>query len=178
MEEKRAYSRDEVVDIIQSVLDNIGRDTDQRRKLHAELLMLSNYIQNMRAELARTQSAPLPNAADELDAVLHETAIAASSILAACESIEKTAATLAPETCDSLVQSVTGIYEACSFQDITGQRVTKVIHTLKEIEKIVSGILIFEKEATSTDIPSLLNGPQLGGKAMQQEDIDKLLDSF
>ena len=40
-----------------------------------------------------------------------------------------------------LQDAVTRIYEACSFQDITGQRITKVVTTLKVIEEKVAHII-------------------------------------
>ena len=40
-----------------------------------------------------------------------------------------------------LQDAVTQIYEACSFQDITGQRITKVVTTLKAIEGKVAHII-------------------------------------
>ncbi len=40
-----------------------------------------------------------------------------------------------------LQDATTRIYEACSFQDITGQRITKVVATLKTIERKVAHII-------------------------------------
>jgi chemotaxis protein CheZ len=90
-----------------------------------------------------------------------------------------------------LQDATTKIYEACSFQDITGQRITKVVTTLKAIEaKIGHIIATFGAEASAImDQPiaddnepageeGLLNGPQLPAVAMDQSDIDKLLASF
>jgi chemotaxis protein CheZ len=89
---------------------------------------------------------------------------------------------------------VTRIYEACSFQDITGQRITKVVATLKAIESKVGHIIdVFQQDRdqrTAGKAPplppegpvdaaaSLLNGPQLPAAAMDQSDIDALLASF
>ena len=81
------------------------------------------------------------------------------------------------------------IYEACSFQDITGQRITKIITTLKSIEAKVAQIIAtfggrdpnappVAVAAPVMDEDELLNGPQLPALAMDQSDIDKLLASF
>ena len=81
------------------------------------------------------------------------------------------------------------IYEACSFQDITGQRITKIITTLKSIETKVAQIIATfggrnpNQPAAAIAPPQmdedeLLNGPQLPAMAMDQSDIDKLLASF
>src|ERR1700742_3996940 len=91
------------------------------------------------------------------------------------------------EPATKLQNAVTRIYEACSFQDITGQRITKVVTTLKVIEEKVAHIIA--TFGASTEAPSaraaasggeadLLNGPQLPAHAMDQSDIDKLLASF
>ena len=77
---------------------------------------------------------------------------------------------------------------SCSFQDITGQRITKVVTTLKVIEEKVAHIIgtfgpsteaagAGRRARVATDA-DLLNGPQLPAHAMDQSDIDKLLASF
>jgi chemotaxis protein CheZ len=88
---------------------------------------------------------------------------------------------------------VTRVYEACNFQDITGQRITKVVKALQHIEQKVDGLLaIFgdglhlatgegrEGSDLSRDEADrkLLNGPQLPDDASTQDEIDKLLADF
>ena len=80
----------------------------------------------------------------------------------------------------------TPIYEACSFQDITGQRISKVVATLKAIDaKVAHIVAAFTPELDDADalpeMPAdaeLLNGPQLPVHAMDQSDIDRLLADF
>ena len=74
------------------------------------------------------------------------------------------------------------IYEACSFQDITGQRIAKIVATLQVIEAKVAHIRAVASEPTrhhepeaEPQRPDLLNGPQLPEAAMGQADIDRLL---
>jgi chemotaxis protein CheZ len=75
--------------------------------------------------------------------------------------------------------------EACTFQDITGQRVTKIIRSMQFVEERVLAMVDLmgrdsvEKKAAvlSDETPEkdpLLNGPQLPGNAISQDDIDKL----
>lgn len=190
---ERPYSRKEVVNIIQSVLGNIGKDTDATRKLHDDLSSLATYIQNMRAELAQLRSNEIshnhiPSATDELDAVVGETAKATGTIMDSCDKIEHLGEALNDKAREELMGAITAIYEACSFQDITGQRITKVVKTLKNIENKVAEILSAfghgdETSTTATvavnaELPSLLNGPQLNGPATNQDEIDRLLASF
>ena len=190
----RPYSRKEVVNIIQSALSTIGKETEASKKLYEDLTSLSRYIENTRAELAQMRSIEIshkhiPSATDELDAVVSETAKATGSIMDACEKIEKIAESLDENQRNELNGIITSVYEACSFQDITGQRITKVVKALKNIENKVSEILsafghALDGVAAATAatekpaVPSMLNGPQLKGPATSQEEIDKLLASF
>jgi chemotaxis protein CheZ len=184
----RAYSRKEVVEIIRSVLGKIDSNTEPTAKLHQELSTLINYIDNMRTELAQIRSIEIshnhiPAASDELDAVVDETAKATGTIMDACEKIEKMAGEMDPPFSTGLSAAVTSVYEACGFQDITGQRITKVVKTLKSIESKITEILaaISQEPApakAAKEEKSLLNGPQLKGGGSTQEEIDKLLASF
>ena len=93
---------------------------------------------------------------------------------------------LTGEPAAQLQDATTRIYEACGFQDITGQRITKVVATLKTIEaKVAHMVAAFGSRASRPpaaeampDPSLLLNGPQLPAAAMDQSDIDKLLASF
>ena len=82
------------------------------------------------------------------------------------------------------------IFEACSFQDLTGQRISKVIETLEHIETRVSQFAstigaddsegpVSEKEAKRKKRKKdlILNGPALEGQGVNQDEIDALLNS-
>jgi len=180
----RAYSRDEVVDILRSAIS--AHETEQVRKLQQELAALAGTIDSMRADLGRMRSmeighAHIPRAADELDAVVGETAAATGAIMDACEKLEKIAATLDPAPRAALVGLATSVYEACSFQDITGQRLTKVVKTLKNIETRIGDILAIFGPFPGAAQPSenaFASGPQLRGKGITQAEIDRLLSDF
>lgn len=157
--------------------------------LLAEVEDLARTIAITRSELQRLDAGPfiaghIPAATDELDEVVAHTASATEVILGVCEQLE-----IAGESGDGvgaelLQRATTQIYEACSFQDITGQRISKVVTTLKAIERKVGEILkVFghgdEIDADPEDEDgSLTNGPQLPGKAMAQADIDALMADF
>ena len=89
----------------------------------------------------------------------------------------------------------TRIFEACNFQDVTGQRITKVVRALKHIEQKVDAVLAafgdgMQKAAKPAAEPApapvavpedesqLLNGPQLAVSANKQDDIDALFASL
>ena len=107
-----------------------------------------------------------------------------------CETLDRVGAELKGEAATSLQDATTRIYEACSFQDITGQRITKVVATLKPIEGKVAHIMqafgagdgsapsAATAPAAAPGDADLLNGPQLPTSAMDQSDIDALLASF
>jgi chemotaxis protein CheZ len=99
-----------------------------------------------------------------------------------------------PAMAEKVTDAVTLVYESCNFQDITGQRITKVVKALKHIESKVDALVAAfgdeiskykaqhpqaekAKEDPMSD-QALLNGPQLAANAGKQDDIDALLASF
>ena len=154
--------------------------------LVAQLHLLAEFIETARSELAATRpddivGQHLPAASDELDAIVLHTAEATGLILDECEMLEAAIGQSASRAV--VTAATTRIYEACSFQDITGQRVAKVVHTLKVIEaKVGEMVRVFGTSpvvAVDSRRPVvLLNGPQRSGLAMEQRDIDALLASF
>ena len=156
--------------------------------LLAEVEELARTIAKTRTDLQRLDAGPfiaghIPAATDELDAVVAHTASATNAILEACEQLEGAAAKGGAIDPDLVSRATTSIYEACSFQDITGQRISKVVATLKAIEHKVGDILRVFGQADAAAVAeaepaSLTNGPQLPGRAMAQSDIDALLSDF
>jgi len=137
----------------------------------------------------------VPIASDELNAIIGATELATNSIFEAVELIEELSQKMAPDIAERVTTAVTGIYEACGFQDITGQRISKVVKALQNIEEKVQDLLIAfgedggetrrddgmaEPEAVSTefDDKSLMHGPDLPANANSQAEIDALLASF
>lgn len=82
---------------------------------------------------------------------------------------------------------IVNIFESCTFQDLTGQRITKVVKTLDFIEKRVDSMLEIwgkndiESQPMSGDLVKVdgqlkLHGPQAKAEAISQSDIDKMFD--
>ena len=110
--------------------------------------------------------------------------------------IEEVMSKLKGKNSERLMDATTKIYEACGFQDITGQRITKVVGALQHIEEKVDALLnafgdeiakykaanpkVEEAPAEEPQITDedLLHGPQKKEAAMSQDDIDALLNSF
>ena len=182
-----------VADVVRAVLAALDGDPPPfDRALLAEVEALGRIIANAKAEIAALQmdditAAHIPFATDELDAIVAHTAAATEAILESCETLDQLADGLAGAGATRLQDATTRIYEACSFQDITGQRITKVVATLKAIEsKVAQIVTAFGSRPASAASPAgllgedtgLLNGPQLPTAAMGQSDIDRLLASF
>ena len=156
--------------------------------LYEGLARLATIIENARRDIAslrpdEIRQKHLPSATDELDAIVAATATATGDILDAAEKISSMADAVGSS---KLTDEVTRIFEACSFQDITGQRITKVVRTLKEIEAKVGDLVrAFGSIETAAGGPdahgdgpsgdeALLNGPQLPANARSQADIDAI----
>ena len=166
------------------------------RQIYAELETLAKYIQTAKAEVAalRPQDVKeefLPTAAHELDAIVEATAEATNTIMDAVEVVEGAMDNADDEVRQALTDATTRIYEACSFQDITGQRITKVVKTLQEIEGRIDEIVVAfggeldraqtksakaaESEGRRLSDEDLLQGPQKAGEGISQDEIDRLL---
>ena len=88
---------------------------------------------------------------------------------------------------DKITDNASNVFGACSFQDITGQRVGRVAKSITFVEERVEMLkhLLGEEELAELEVtpqddePSdgtLLNGPQLDGQGLSQDDIDSLFD--
>ena len=169
-------------------------------QLYQELSEMSQFIKKARMDIAAVRpndipSMHIPSATDELEAVVGATEIATGTILDSCEVIGSLIAHL-PEDSKGLAQNaVTQIFEACNFQDVTGQRISKVVKTLQLIDTRVSqllhtfGEINFDSLPTESSNPSaskntnsieteLLYGPQMPNEAKLQAEIDAILASL
>jgi len=189
---------DPIEQAVRQVLGSLTGDmTSVEASLLAELEALGREVQRAKSDIASMRvddinASHIPRATDELDAVVEHTATATNEILDVCEGLEAMQMRLPAVEADKLGAAVTRIYEACSFQDITGQRIAKVVGALKAIEARVTAVtarfantseplplLETEKPATGvTEGRALANGPQMPGLGTSQADIDKLLASF
>ena len=183
-----------VREIVQAVFSTLHGDLSVREAgLLAEVEELGRTISAAKAEIAALRvdditASHIPSATDELDAIVAHTAAATNAILENCEILDALGSELTGTAAERLADATTHIYEACSFQDITGQRIGKVVGTLKAIEGKVAHIVDTFGDpnavadaaptADSSDEASLLNGPQLPMSAMDQSEIDRLLASF
>ena len=111
----------------------------------------------------------------ELAAVWDEMFDAVSAILRAAERIDELANKMSTGAGRDISFAVAEIFQACAFQDITGQRIAKVAHELASSDQItlVEQLGLDEPINTCSDA-NLLNGPQIKGKALSQNAVDDL----
>ncbi len=164
-------------------------------KVYEEFRGIAEYIQNTKLEIGNLQANDLtsnhiPGAGDELNLVVSSTEEATTKIMECAESVLD-ADSSDPKAYKELVEArMMDIFEACSFQDLTGQRISKVVETLEHIETRV-GRFAAAIGAGDNDAPAnekeakrkkrkkdqILNGPAKDGEGVSQDDIDALLNS-
>jgi chemotaxis protein CheZ len=183
----RGPGEDPVEAALRALLGGMAGDlTPREAALLVELEALGRTVRRAKAEIAAMRveditASHIPAATDELDAIVEHTAAATNEILDCCETLEGMAGRLRGEDAAALQGAVTRIYEACSFQDITGQRIGKVVRALKAIEariSAVTGAAAPLATAAPTEGEALAQGPQLPGAGVSQDAIDRLLASF
>lgn len=136
---------------------------------------------------------------DELAAIVVDTERATNDIMDAADHIEALLRTTEGKTIsDELRREIrdkcTDITMSCSFQDITGQRVRKVVEVIQLIDQQISSIerrlttpvgegrdiLATPSEAdlarAGEKAAGLLQGPPLPGQSVSQDEIDNLFD--
>jgi chemotaxis protein CheZ len=186
---------------ILQMLDAYKEQIAEAHKLKAELDIISAAIARTRTEIATLHVAgfegpEMARVTHELDAVVDGTEQATQQILGAAEFIDQSANMLGASVrseqdrmlAADIQEHVIRIFEACNFQDLTGQRIGKVVATLKFIEmhvarmiEIWGGLDAFadmtpEAMATRAGERGLLNGPRLADEPGHagQDEIDAL----
>ena len=195
-------SEQEVADAL-ALLQTYRAQIEQCEKLKVELDLIYDAISRTKREIAvlhgkSFNGEEMARVNGELGAVVGGTEEATQQILEAAESIDQAASALmkvnSPDQrkllSEEIQERVVSIFEACNFQDLTGQRIKKVMTTMKFIEnhitimmEIWGGIDAIKSHAPPiVDLREgdqrLLNGPKLAGETghASQDDIDALFD--
>ena len=171
----------------------------EQEYLKDELSGLLRYIQRVRTEIAAIsrpadEDFKFESMGEQLDAIVKATETATNTIMAAMERNDdiiekiraKTKSKKLQELCDQLIENDNEVFEACSFQDITGQRVNKVVKSITYVEDRVTALVdvwgkeeldkIVIKAEEKTEDEKLLEGPQMEGKGLSQSEVDALFD--
>ena len=186
-----------------ALLETYRAQIEQCEKLKVELDLIHDAISRTKREIAvlhgkSFDGQEMAKVNGELGAVVGGTEQATQQILEAAEAIDQASSALckvnSPEQqkilSEEIQERVISIFEACNFQDLTGQRITKVMATMRFIEKhiyemmeIWGGVDAIRSHATPIvdtreGDARLLNGPKLDGDAghASQDDIDALFD--
>jgi chemotaxis protein CheZ len=185
------------------LLETYRAQIEQCEKLKVELDLIHDAISRTKHEIAvlhgnSFNGGEMSKVTGELGAVVGGTEQATQQILEAAESIDQAAAAMAKVTSpdqqkllsEEIQERVVSIFEACNFQDLTGQRISKVMTTMKFIEshiKVMMDIwggvdairahappIVDERQGDAR----LLNGPKNEGDTghASQNDIDALFD--
>jgi chemotaxis protein CheZ len=175
--------------------------TAETEAFKSELGTIYDAVKRTKQEIATLVLTSFTNpemgrVSQELNAVVGGTETATHRILQAGEEIEENAKTLAAaikniqdqDLARDILDQVTSIFEACNFQDLAGQRISKVTATLRFIEEhilrlmaIWGGIEQFADvepaaRAERDKHPKLVNGPKLEGDRgyVSQKEIDAM----
>lgn len=185
------------------LLQTYRAQIEQCEKLKVELDLIHDAIVRTKQEIAMLHGksfngAEMAKMTGELGAVVGGTEQATQQILEATEAIDQAATALAKVTSpdqqrllsEEIQERVVSIFEACNFQDLTGQRISKVMATMKFIEHHITvmmdiwgGVDAIKAHAPGTvddrvGDARLLNGPKLAGEAghASQDDIDAMFN--
>jgi len=186
-----------------ALLDTYRAQIEQCEKLKIELDLIHDAINRTKQEIAMLHGksfdgAEMAKMTGELGAVVGGTEEATQQILEATEAIDQAATALAKVTSpdqqrllsEEIQERVVSIFEACNFQDLTGQRISKVMATMKFIEHHITVMMDIWGgiDAIKAHAPGavddrvgdarLLNGPKLAGDAghASQDDIDAMFN--
>ncbi len=187
----------------QALLLTYRAQIEQCEKLKIELDLIADAINRTKREIAvlhgkSFNGEEMAKVNGELGAVVGGTEEATQQILEAAEAIDQSATALAKVSSpdqqkllsEEIQEKVISIFEACNFQDLTGQRISKVMATMKFIEhhimemmEIWGGVDAIKAHApqavdTREGDARLLNGPKVEGDVghASQDDIDALFD--
>lgn len=135
---------------IESKGANEGSDTSVALISHNVIDLAEAITQVKREvlELGGKQDQPdhFNSATVELEAIVTQTETATGEILEAAEKIQEVLWVLREEganetQCDIIESKIIDIYTACSFQDLTGQRSSKVVRLVGYVEKRVGAMM-------------------------------------
>ena len=191
------------VDDITHVVGSLVEGTtygDDMESVAVELKELLQFIGAAKSELVSMQPKSLsnrdiPDATNQLDAIVQATEDAAGVILDAAEIVSEIAESVDKEQGEKLMDLSTHLFEASSFQDLTGQRITKVEKILTHLEERLNNLadaigddfiaeseqvadIEKDRDGVAVHDEDLLHGPQLEGEGNSQAEIDALLASF
>jgi chemotaxis protein CheZ len=156
---------------------------DEIQRLTAELRLIHSAIRSAQQPQAVDGGSGTVQAriAGELQAVINDSELATQKILAAAEDIDQAANNLSAALkgdfehglAQDIRERVIQIFEACNFQDVTSQRVAKVMATFAGLERQIASAL--DELARVGAVPQA-HGPRLAGDGghVSQSELDSM----
>jgi chemotaxis regulatin CheY-phosphate phosphatase CheZ len=173
----------------------------QYHVLSEKIVELYAFMQRIKSELAAVKHPNSPidhftSVADQLSAIVDATENATNTIMEETESMAGIAGELkekiqigeVTDRLDSLVDHSNKVFEACTFQDITGQRISKIVKTMNLLEGTLNSLVVIIGEEGIAALPVApvdnqdqdgdisMDGPALEGEGVSQAEIDALFD--
>lgn len=153
-------------------------------RLRFDLIEMAKAISRTKSEIAAIHTpdqdqSRLGAASEALDGIVRTTERATSDILQAAEEVQEVAWTLREtgadtRVCDRLDQNATQIYTACSFQDLTAQRTSRIVNTLRYLEQRLTAMI--EIWASEDDPPAPeADRAAVPETALDQNDVDQIV---
>ncbi|HZB92539.1 MAG TPA: hypothetical protein VE397_13920 [Stellaceae bacterium] len=176
---------------IGGLFDELRRFVDRRiaelsTEIHATVEMvdfsethLTQQLQRMHQQLSRVVALPAAatrSSGVELEAVVEATDVAANRILSAAEAIRDAAGR--PDGKVEILAQVNAIFEACSFQDLTSQRIRRAVHQLRALDHMLEHMVEHSGAATTDGEPRepiRLTVEIPGSPDLAQDEIDRLM---
>ena len=173
--------------------NNTQASAETDYNLLRELAAVAEYIARLKREIGALRVNELcreriPTVHQELGTVVRATASATDHIMRAAEEILGANDDSFAGYRSRVESNVLAIFEACSFHDITGQRISKVVDALSHLEQRLGRFAVAVRASDAAEPPEpeaaarerraglMLNGPAPEGQAIGQGDVDKLFD--
>jgi len=170
---------------IAPLFDDLRRFTDRRiaelsAEIHATVQLFDFGETNLSGQLAKIQAqvavmVALPTAATrnsglELEAVVQATEAAANQIMEAAEAIGDWLRDGARDvgSIEIVAEKLNSIFEACTFQDVTGQRIRRAIQHLQHVESMLTEVMPANAQ------PAEPRGRVMVNPDLVQDDVDRV----
>jgi chemotaxis protein CheZ len=118
------------------------------------------------------------NSGLELEAVVQATEAAANRIMEAAEAISDWLRENQPATgsLEVVNEKVNAIFEACSFQDVTGQRIRRAIQHLQHVEAMLTDLTRVVVSAPYNGAGAVAPSEAAANPDLAQDAVDSLFD--
>ena len=172
----------------------------QYKELSRQVVQLYEYMERIKTEIASVkhpgaEEDHFHKVADQLNAIVKSTEVATNTIMEAAEASSVLAQELKGDISaeekakrlDQIVANSNKVFEACTFQDITGQRISKIVTTMNLLEGALSSLVVIIGKDSIAALPVhktkrkegevAMDGPALDGEeSVSQADIDAMFD--